>query len=76
MKLEGNIESKQMCFCVMCFRLVKVRAVAQNKSPGCRNAAVVTARIYSELTMPKTPSAGKSEKCAGLQNCWTVDRGV
>ena len=23
-------------------------------------------RIYSVLTMPKTPSAGKSEKCAGV----------
>ena len=63
--------------CVMCFGLVKVKAVSQNKSPGCRNAAMVTlvtARIYSVLTKPKTPSAGKSEKCAGVAKL--LDRGV
>ena len=31
-------------------------------------------RIYSELTMPKTPSAGKSEKCAWVAKL--LDRGV
>ena len=41
---------------------------------ACPNAAMVTARIYSVLTMPKTPSAGKSEKCAGVAKL--LDRGV
>ena len=31
-------------------------------------------RIYSELTMPKTPSAGKSEKCAWVAKL--LDGGV
>ena len=51
-------------FCVLCHRI----------NLACPNAAMVTARIYSELTMPKTPSAGKSEKCAGVAKL--LDRGV